>query len=99
MALKDVSSAQTIHHLHLASIASGTTDPPGKLYTSHAATALLETLEIGGSSARLVPGDTATPEHRRVFNAFATKLGEGGLVRCRLCEYTGSLIDPLVSSL
>jgi hypothetical protein len=98
VALKDVSSAQTIHH-HLESLVSGTTDPPGKLYTSHAATALLETLEIGGSCARLVPGDTATPEHRRVFDAFATKLGEGGLVRCLLCEYTGSLTDPIVSSL
>jgi len=40
---------------------------------------LLETLETGGSCARLVPGDTATTEHRRVFDAFCTKLGEGGL--------------------
>jgi hypothetical protein len=99
VALKDVSSAQAIRHLHLESIVSGITDPPGKLYTSQAATALLETLETGGSCARLVPGDTATPEHRRVFDAFCTKLGEGGLVRCLLCEFIRSLTDSLVSSL
>jgi hypothetical protein len=85
--LKDVSSEQTIHQLHLENIISGTSGPPGKLYTSHAATTLLETLETGGSCARLVPGDTATVDQRRVFDAFCTKLEQGGLVRCLLCNY------------
>ncbi|KAF8478593.1 hypothetical protein DFH94DRAFT_750912 [Russula ochroleuca] len=79
VALKDISSAQAIHHLQLESIVSGTPGPPGKLYTSDAATALLETLETGGPCARLVPGDTATAEQRRMFDAFCTKLEEGGL--------------------
>ncbi len=84
MALKDVST-QANHHLQLESIVSDTSGPPGTLYTSHAATALLETLETGGPCARLVPGDTATAEQRQVFDAFCTKLGEGGLVRiCRV---------------
>ena len=99
MALKDVSSAQSLHHIHLESIVSGASGPPGKLYTSHAATALLETLETGGSCARLVIGDTATIEQRRVFDAFCTKLGEGGLVCHPLCECIGSLTDSLISSL
>jgi len=79
VALKDVSSAQANHHLQLESILSGTSGPPGKLYTSLAATALMKTLETGGPCARLVPGDTATLEQRRVFDALSTKLGEGGL--------------------
>lgn len=86
VALKDISSAQA----RLESIVSGTSGPPGKLYTSQAATALLETLETGGSCARLVPGDAATAEQHRVFDAFCTKLGEGGLVRC-LPENTSNL--------
>ena len=93
VALKDVSSAKAIHHLRLESIVSDTAGPPGKLYTSHAATALLETLETGGSCARLVPGETATVEQRRIFDAFCTKLGEGGLVRCLLCEHIRPLTD------
>jgi len=97
--LKDVSSAQAIHHLHLESIESGSADPPGKLYTSHAATALLDTLETGGSCARLVLGNTATVEQRRAFDTFCTKLGEGGLVRCLFVEYIGSLTDAYISSL
>jgi len=99
VALKDVSSTQAIHHLHLESIESGASDPPGKLYTSHAATALLGTLETGGSCARLVSGDTATVEQRRAFDAFCTKLGEGGLVRRLLDEHIGSLADAYISSL
>jgi len=71
VALKDVSSE--------ANLLPGTSGPPGKLYTSLAATALLETLETGGPCARLVPGDTATVEQCRVFDALSTKLGEGGL--------------------
>jgi hypothetical protein len=99
VALKDVSSAQAIHHLHLESIESGAADPPGKLYTSHAATALLDTLETGGSCARLIFDDTATLEQRRAFDAFCTKLGEGGLVRRLLDEHIGSLTDVYISSL
>ena len=99
MALKDVSSAQDIHHLHLESIESGAADPPGKLYTSHAATALLDTLETGGSCARLVPGNTATVEQQRAFDTFCTKLGEGGLVRCLFGEQVGPLTDAYISSL
>jgi len=77
VALKDISSE---HHRRLESVVSGSSaGPPGKLYTSHAANALLETLETGGSCARLVPGETATSEERRMFDAFCTKLGEGGL--------------------
>lgn len=81
MALKDVSSAQTLHDFHIENIVSGTPGPPGKLYTSHAATTLLGTLETGGSCARLVLDDTATTEQRIVFDAFCSKLEEGGLVR------------------
>lgn len=99
VALKDVSSVEAIHRLHLESIESGAADPPGKLYTSHAATALLDTLETGGSCARLVTGDTATVEQRRAFDAFCAKLGEGGLVRCLLGEHVGSLSDAYISSL
>jgi len=96
VALKDVSSA---HNPHLEIVVSGSSaGPPGKLYTSHAANALLETLETGGSCARLVPGETATSEERRMFDAFCTKLGEGGLVRCSICEYDVSA-DILISSL
>jgi hypothetical protein len=85
VALKDV-SAQANHDVQLESILSGTSGPPGKLYTSLAATALLETLETGGPCARLVPGDTATVEQRRVFDALSAKLGEGGLVRRFSCN-------------
>jgi hypothetical protein len=81
--LKDVSSAQTLHDLRIENIVPGTPGPPGKLYTSHAATALLETLKTGGSCARLVPDETATAEQRLVFDGFCSKLEEGGLV-CRL---------------
>jgi len=98
VALKDV-SAQADHHLQLESILSGTSGPPGKLYTSLAATALLETLETGGPCARLVPGDTATVEQRRVFDALSTKLGEGGLVRHLSCKHVESSIDILISLL
>lgn len=101
MALKDTSSGQAIHHLQLESIVSGTSGPPGKLYTSDAATALLETLETGGPCARLVPGDTATAEQRQMFDAFCIKLAEGGLVRCLPCEHIHLelLIDTLISLL
>jgi hypothetical protein len=95
VALKDVSSA----HLQLESIVSGASGPPGKLYTSHAAITLLETLETGGPCARLVPGDTATAEQYRVFDTFCTKMGEGGLVRCLSCEHIEFLIDILISLL
>ncbi|KAI9446368.1 hypothetical protein H4582DRAFT_2069720 [Lactarius indigo] len=77
--LKDVAPAQTSHILRLENIVSGTHGPPGKLYKSHAATALLETLETGGSCARLALDETATAEQRRVFDAFRNKLEEGGL--------------------
>lgn len=99
VALKDISSAQAIHRLQLESIVSGTSGPPGKLYTSHAATALLETLETGGSCARLLPGDSATAEQRQVFDAFCTKLGEGGLVRYLSCKHNEPLTDALISLL
>lgn len=79
--LKDVSLSRSLQDLHIENIIPGTPGPPGKLYTSHAATALLETLETGGSCARLVPDETATPDQRLVFDAFCRKLGEGGLVR------------------
>lgn len=92
MALKDVSN----HHPQLESILSGTSGPPGKLYTSLAASALLETLETGGPCARLVPGDAATMDQRRVFDALSTKLGEGGLVRFFVKRIYPS-IDILVS--
>lgn len=97
VALKDISSAQAIHHPRLESIVSGNSGPPGKLYTSQAATALLETLETGGSCARLVPGDAATAEQRQVFDTFCTKLGEDGLVRCLPHEYIKFLIDTRIS--
>ncbi|KAH9001181.1 hypothetical protein EDB92DRAFT_1825230 [Lactarius akahatsu] len=77
--LKDVALAQTAHTPRLENIVSGTHGPPGKLYKSHAAAALLETLETGGSCARLVLDETATAEQRRVFDAFRSKLEEGGL--------------------
>ena len=99
MALKDASSAQANHHLQLESILSGTSGPPGKLYISLAATALLETLETGGPCARLVPGDTATVEQRRVFDTLSTKLGEGGLVSRLSCKHIESSIDILISLL
>lgn len=73
---------------------SGTSGPPGKLYTSLAAIALLETLETGGPCARLIPGDTATVEQCRVFDALSTKLGEGGLVR----RYRVYLLNPQLTS-
>jgi len=76
--LKDIAPAQTTR---LENIVSGTPGPPGKLYKSHAAAALLETLETGGSCARLALDETATAEQRRVFDAFRSKLEEGGLVR------------------
>jgi hypothetical protein len=79
--LKDIVSAQTTHNLRLENIVSGSPGPPGKLYTSHAAAALLETLETGGSCARLALDETANAEQRRVFDAFRNKLKEGGLVR------------------
>ena len=78
--LKDIASAQTIQNLQLENIVSGARGPPGKLYKSHAAAALLETLETGGSCARLAVDETATAEQRRVFDAFRNKLEEGGLV-------------------
>ena len=96
MALKDVSSTQA-NHLQLESILSGTSGPPGKLYTSLAASALLKTLETGGPCARLVHGDTATVEQRRVFDALSTKLGEGGLVRRLSCKHIEYSIDILTS--
>lgn len=99
MALKDVSSAQANHYLQLESILSGTSGPPGKLYTCLAATALLKTLETGGPCARLVPGDTATAEQRQVFDALSTRLGEGGLVRRLSCKHIESSIDILISLL
>ncbi|KAH9050684.1 hypothetical protein EDB84DRAFT_1448354 [Lactarius hengduanensis] len=77
--LKDVALAQTAHNSRLENIVSGTHGPPGKLYKSHAAAALLETLETGGSCARLALDETATAEQRRVFDAFRSKLEEGGL--------------------
>ncbi|KAH9043145.1 hypothetical protein EDB85DRAFT_1913785 [Lactarius pseudohatsudake] len=77
--LKDVALAQTAHNPRLENIVSGTHGPPGKLYKSHAAAALLETLETGGSCARLALDETATAEQRRVFDAFRSKLEEGGL--------------------
>jgi hypothetical protein len=79
--LKDIASAQTTQNLLLENIVSGARGPPGKLYKSHAAAALLETLEAGGSCARLALDETATVEQRRVFDAFRSKLEEGGLVR------------------
>lgn len=79
--LKDIASAQTTHDLRLENIVSGARGPPGKLYTSRAAAALLETLETGGSCARLSLDETATTEQRRVFDSFRNKLEEGGLVR------------------
>lgn len=79
--LKDIVSVQTTHNLRLENIVSGAPGPPGKLYTSHAAVALLETLETGGSCARLTLDETANAEQRRVFDAFRNKLKEGGLVR------------------
>lgn len=94
-----MSSAQANHHVELESILSRTSGPPGKLYTSLAATALLKTLETGGPCARLVPGDTATVEQHRVFDALSTKLGEGGLVRRLSCKHIESSIDILISSL
>jgi hypothetical protein len=99
VALKDVSSAQANHHLQLETILSGTSGPPGKLYTSLAATALLKTLETGGSCARLVPGDTATVEQCRMFDALSIKLGEGGLVRRLSCKHIESSTDILISLL
>ena len=93
-------SVQANHDVQLESILSGTSGPPGKLYTSLAATALLETLETGGPCARLVPGDTATVEQRRVFDALSAKLGEGGLVRRFSCkQHIESSIDILISLL
>jgi hypothetical protein len=77
--LKDIASAQTTHNLQLENIVSGPRGPPGKLYKSHAAAALLETLETGGSCARLALDETATAEQRRVFDTFRNKLEEGGL--------------------
>jgi len=77
--LKDIASAQTTHNLRLENIFSGAPGPPGKLYKSHAAAALLETLETGGSCARLSLDETATAEQRRVFATFRNKLEEGGL--------------------
>ncbi len=79
--LKDIASVQAAHNPGLENIVSGILGPPGKLYKYHAAAALLETLETGGSWARLVLDETATAEQRRVFDAFRTKLEEGGLVR------------------
>ncbi|KAI9466298.1 hypothetical protein BJY52DRAFT_1241145 [Lactarius psammicola] len=79
VSLKDIAPAQTTHNLRLENIVSGTHGPPGKLYKSHAAAALLETLETGGSCARLALDETATAEQRRVFDAFRSKLEEGGL--------------------
>ena len=79
--LKDIVSVQTTHNLRLENIVSGAPGPPGKLYTSNAAVALLETLETGGSCARLTLDETANAEQRRVFDAFRNKLKEGGLVR------------------
>lgn len=81
MTLKEIASAQATQNLHLENIVSGPRGPPGKLYKSHAAAALLETLETGGSCARLALDETATAEQRRVFDAFRSKLEEGGLVR------------------
>jgi len=77
--LRDIAPAQTTHNVRLENIISGTLGPPGKLYKSHAAAALLETLETGGSCARLALDETATAEQRRVFDAFRSKLEEGGL--------------------
>lgn len=94
-----MSSAQANHHLQLETILSGTSGPPGKLYTSLAATALLKTLETGGSCARLVPGDTATVEQCRMFDALSIKLGEGGLVRRLSCKHIESSTDILISLL
>jgi hypothetical protein len=79
--LRDIAPAQTAHNLRLEIIVSGTLGPPGKLYKSHAAAALLETLETGGSCACLALDETATAEQSRVFDAFRSKLEEGGLVR------------------
>ena len=79
--LRDIAPTQTTHNLRLENIVSGTLGPPGKLYKSHAAAALLETLETGGSCARLALDETAAAEQRRVFDAFRSKLEEGGLVR------------------
>ncbi|KAI0256791.1 hypothetical protein BJV78DRAFT_1166968 [Lactifluus subvellereus] len=62
VALKDVSSAQTLHDFHIDNIVSGTPGPPGNW-----------------SCARLVLDNTATAEQRIVFDAFCSKLEEGGL--------------------
>lgn len=84
--LRDIAPAQTLQNLRLENIVSGTLGPPGKLYKSHAAAALLETLETGGSCARLDLDEAATTEQRRVFDAFRSRLEEGGLVRPLFCH-------------
>jgi hypothetical protein len=55
--------------------------PPGKFYREEVASTLLDTLQSGGSSARIEAGDTVDDNHKRHFERFRGRLETGELVR------------------
>ncbi|KAI0065412.1 hypothetical protein BV25DRAFT_1681797 [Artomyces pyxidatus] len=78
--LKDVTSATTLDASHLPSVLSpGPKGPPGKLYKSDAAVAVLDALETGGSAARFMLDNAASDQQRKVFGTFRSHLDDGGV--------------------
>jgi hypothetical protein len=55
--------------------------PPGKFYRQEVASALLDTLRSGGSSAWIEVGEAVDENTRQHFERFRNRLEEGELVR------------------
>jgi hypothetical protein len=64
-----------------AVVAANPKGPPGKFYRQEVASALLDALRPGGSSARIEISDVINENDRQHFERFRTRLEGGELVR------------------
>ncbi|TFY72685.1 hypothetical protein EVG20_g353 [Dentipellis fragilis] len=78
--LKDISAPSSLGSTLLDTILKpGPKGPPGKLYRHSAASSVLNTLNTGGFSARMVPHESATEDQRSLFANLQAQLDDDGL--------------------